>query len=54
MPYEWWIEGGDGGLVEAGRLAGVVRVANMDPDRTIYTLRHNYNDKGRNNQTFML
>lgn len=44
-PYEWWVEGGKKDI-EAGQLVGVVRAANLQPEKTVYGLQHNYNGDG--------
>ena len=44
-PYEWWVEGGKK-KIEAGQLVGVVRGVHLNPDQTIYTLKHSYNADG--------
>ena len=44
-PYEWWVEGGKK-TIEAGQLVGVVRAVNLQSDKTVYGLKHNYNGDG--------
>ena len=44
-PYEWWVEGGKK-TIEAGQLVGVVRAVNLQSDKTVYGLQHNYNGDG--------
>ena len=48
-PYEWWVEGGKK-TIEAGQLVGVVRAANLDPEKTVYALQHNYNGDGESDR----
>ena len=45
-PYEWWVDGGKK-LIEPGRLVGVVRAVNLNPDNTLYSLHHSYNGDGK-------